>query len=78
MLRIEGKGTILLSHFVENKGKHYLMTMRIYPVLYIPGLSVKLLSVGTFLCNTQKMQGDVNHITFYNVLLHQPLMSAYP
>jgi hypothetical protein len=49
ILRVEGKGSILPSHFVENKGTQIIKTMCIYPVLYIPGLSVKLLSVGSFL-----------------------------
>ena len=49
ILRVEGKGSILLTHFVENKCRHIVKTMRIYPVLYIPGLSVKLLSMGSFL-----------------------------
>jgi hypothetical protein len=42
-LRIEGKGTILLNHLVKNRGTRVVKTTRIYPVLYIPGLSVKLL-----------------------------------
>ena len=75
ILRIEGKGSILLSHLVENQG---VRTTRIYPVLYIPGLSVKLLSMGSFLQNKQEVRGTVDHITFHHAVTQKPLLSAYP
>ena len=77
-LRIEGKGTILLSHLVEDKGSRIVKTTRIYPVLYIPGLSVKLLSMGGFLQNEQEVRGNANHITFFNERTRKAILSAYP
>ena len=78
ILRIEGKGTILLTHFVENQGTRSVKTTRIYPVLYIPGLSVKLLSMGSFLTDHQEIRGNAQCMTFYDATTHKPLLSAYP
>jgi hypothetical protein len=78
VLRIEGKGSILLSHFVENKGTRVVKTMHIYPVLYIPRLSVKLLSVGSFLQNRQEICGNLRCISFHNEMTLKPLLRAYP
>jgi len=55
VLRVEGKGAILQSHFVENRSIRTKKLMHIYPVLYIPGLSVKLLSMGVFLHDKQEV-----------------------
>ena len=65
-LRIEGGGTILLSHFVENRGSCKLTTSRIYPVYYLPGLSATLLSMGVFLNDNQEVRGNADNITFAN------------
>jgi transposase InsO family protein len=78
VLRVEGQGSILLSHFVENKGTRVVKTTRIYPVLYIPGLSVKLLSVGSFLHNKQEIHGNARCISFHDEMTLKPLLSAYP
>jgi len=78
VLCIEGKGTILLSHLVENCGTQVVKTTRLYPVLYIPRLSVKLLSMGSFLQNKQEVRGNAKHITFHDALTHKLQLSAYP
>ena len=77
ILCVEGKVTILLSHFVENLGVHTKTPTCIYPVLYIPRLSVKLLSMGVFLHNKQEVHGNANHITFHDALTQKPQLSAY-
>jgi len=77
VLRVEGKGAILLSHFVENRGIRTKKLTCIYPVLYIPGLSVKLLSMGVFLHDKQEVHGNAKHITFHDVLTLKPQLSAY-
>ena len=77
-LRIEGRGTILLSHFVEKKGSREITTSRIYPVYYIPGLSAMLLSMGVFLNDNQEVRGNCENITFASSLTRKPLLSAYP
>ena len=77
ILRVEEQGSILLSHLVENQGAPIVATMCIYPVLYIPRLSVKLLSMGSFLVNNNHEIGST-YIIFHNVKSHKPLLSAYP
>jgi len=51
-LRMKEKAQFLLSHLVENNGKRLVKTSRIYPVLYIPGLSVGLLFNGSLLAKS--------------------------
>ena len=78
ILHVEGQGSILLSHLVENQGAPVIVTMHIYPVLYIPRLSMKLLSMGFFLVNNNhEVCGNRFHITFHNVKSHKPLLSVY-
>ena len=55
-----------------------MKTTRIYPVMYIPGLSAKLLSMGSFLQNRQEVHGDLRHITFHDAITRKPLLSTYP
>ena len=78
ILRVEGQGSILLSHLVENQGVPVVVTTCIYPVLYIPGLSMKLLSMESFLVNNNhEVCENRFHITFYDAKSHKPLLSAY-
>ena len=46
--------------------------------MYIPGLSAKLLSMGSFLQNKQEVHGNLKQITFHDAITHKPLLSAYP
>jgi hypothetical protein len=77
-LKITGKGTIILSHYVETNGRRVPAYTRIYPVHYIPGLSVSLLSMGCFLRHNQEVKGNVDRITFYSEDTLKPLLTAYP
>jgi len=78
VLQIERQGAILLRHFVNIRGTQVVKTTRIYPVMYIPGLSAKLLSMGCFLQNRQEVHGNLKQITFHDAITHKPLLSAYP
>jgi hypothetical protein len=77
-LQIKGKGTILLDHYVEKNGQRIPITTRIYPVHYVPGMSIRLLSMGTFLRHNQEVVGTKKCMTFYGLPTHKPLLSAYP
>ena len=48
-LKITGKGSVFFTHFVKEKGKLVHMNGCLYPVFYIPGLSIRLLSVSSLL-----------------------------
>src|SRR6201984_1837554 len=61
---VEGQGTVLL--------KHYHGTTRIHPVLYIPKLTTRLLSLGEFLQQGLSVSGDAWRISIqkrYQVVL---------
>jgi len=78
VLQIVGQGAILLSHLVNIQGAQVFTTTRIYPVMYIPGLSAKLLSMGAFLQDRQEVHGNLKHITCHDAIMCKPLLSAYP
>jgi hypothetical protein len=65
MIFVEGSGTVLLWHYVNKT----LVTTRVHPVLYIPSMSICLLSMGEFLQQGMGVLGNLLHIT----LLHQKL-----
>ena len=48
-LCLKGKGAVFFTHKVKRKGRTVLKTSHLYPVYWIPNLSLRLLSVGTLL-----------------------------
>jgi transposase InsO family protein len=69
---IEGKGTVLLRHRLNNK----LVTTRVHPVFYIPTMGTRLLSLGEFLQQGMRVIGSPRHITLiYKV---QPVIQCKP
>jgi hypothetical protein len=62
IVHIEGKGTVLLEHKVNNK----LVQTRLYPVHYIPKISTRFISMGQFLNNGLSVKGDACHISLYD------------
>ena len=77
-IAIRGKGTVLLSHYVEDKGKRIAKVTRLYPVFHIPGLMCRLLSMGAFLLNEQKVVGDKRKIALVNECTRQCTLVVYP
>ncbi len=55
---VEGTGSALLKHYIANK----LITTRVYPVFYIPSMSMHLLSMGVFLQQGLHILGNSQHI----------------
>ena len=62
IIHIEGKGTVLLKHKVNNK----LVSTHLYPVYYIPKISMCLISMGQFLNDSLRVKGDARHISLYD------------
>jgi hypothetical protein len=62
IIHIEGKGTVLMEHKVNNK----LVQTRLYPVHYIPKISMCLISMGQFLNDGLSVKGDAHHISLYD------------
>ena len=56
---VEGQGTVLLRHYLNGD----LVTTRINPVLYIPQMNTRLLSMGEFLQQGLRLKGDSHRIT---------------
>jgi len=54
------------------------LSLTVYPVMYIPGLSAKLLSMGCFLQERQEVHGNLKQITFHDTITRKPLLSVYP
>ena len=51
---IEGQGTVLLRHYLNGN----LATTRLYPVLYIPAMTTRLLSMGEFFAVRITREGE--------------------
>ena len=62
IIHIEGKGAVLLEHKVKNKP----VSTCLYPVYYIPKISMCLISMGQFLNNGLRVEGDACHISLYD------------
>src|SRR6201996_3091849 len=71
---VEGKGTVLITHF-ENDEE---VTTRLYPVLLIKGLHVRLLSMGVFLQQRLLVRGDYQELAICNTLSHTPFITCEP
>ena len=56
---VEGQGTVLLRHYVNGT----LVTTRVHPVLYIPAIATRLLSMGEFLQSGLRVKGSSQRIT---------------
>jgi hypothetical protein len=72
VIYIEGKGTVLLKHKVDNK----LVTTHLYPVLYIPKLITWLISMGEFLQQGLCISGDYCSISLLSK--HKTIISYKP
>src|ERR1700744_3657853 len=59
---VEGIGTVLLKHYLGRK----LVTTRVHPVLYIPDMTTRLLSMGEFLQQGMRVNGDSNQISLWD------------
>ena len=69
---VEGEGTILLKHLLNGTQ----VTTRVHPVLYIPSMSTRLLSMGEFLQQGMRVLGNSQQITLsYD---SQPLVQCKP
>ena len=72
MIYVEGIGTVLLKHKQGNK----LVTTCLFPVLYIPQSSSRLLSMGEFFQHGLSVRGDKHTIHLTNQ--STPLITCLP
>ena len=65
-LRIVGRGTAFIDHYVTRHGEKVLMTSAIYPVHHVPGLHGRLISLGTLLKQSGlQMRGNAACISLH-------------
>ena len=68
-LKIRGFGAVLLKHTIVHKGKNpnnpkvEVKYLRIEPILFVPGITSRLLSLGQFLKEGMRVYGDAAMIT---------------
>jgi transposase InsO family protein len=62
---VEGIGTVLLRHYINSLP----ITTRIFPVLHIPKMTAKLLSMGAFLQQGMRVSGNAQVITLKHKIL---------
>lgn len=62
LLSIVGKGVVIIRHNVEDHNTQYEWTTHLYPVFYVPSLTVQLLSMGMFLKKQNHVVGFANKI----------------
>jgi hypothetical protein len=75
---VHGHGAIFLRNTVTQKGKKSTNTMRLYPVYYMPGVSVRLMSMGQILKGNMRLLGDEKSLTFIGKSTEQTLIEAFP
>ena len=59
-LQVSVVGTVILTYKVVEKGKKLERMSHLFPVFYIYGLSIRLLSLGTLLNDGLKLRGTVH------------------
>ena len=69
---VEGSGTVLLRHYINES----LVTTRIHPVLYIPAMSTRLLSMGEFLQQGMRVTGNSLQISLSH--MNHPFVQCKP
>ena len=77
-LRILGSGTILIQYELEDKGKMHTKIVRLREVLYVPQISQRILSIGSFLQEGLRIYGDAKKITLYIPGKEIPVMECVP
>jgi hypothetical protein len=75
---VEGKGAVLVKHTVEHLGLKRTRFTRLFPVLYIPEMSTKLLSMGEFLQQGMRVVGNSQHISLYSEKEPSPIIQTKP
>jgi hypothetical protein len=77
LLQIKGEGTVFLTHTVTNKsGTKREVITHFSPVYHVPGMSVRLMSLGELLLNGCEVRGDAEALHFYKANLRSPSLSV--
>src|SRR5580692_9072835 len=75
---IVGQGTVIIDHMVISNGKCFKLTTCLTPVMLIPNLTHRLLSLGSFLKQGMHVYGDAATISLAVKGKYLPLVHAVP
>jgi len=62
-IHLVGQGAVFIDHIMLIKGKKVKKTLRIHLVYHLPRLTVRLLSLGTFLQQGLSVYGNTSRIS---------------
>ena len=77
-LKIAGKGAVFLTHQVKWRKQHIDQITRLYPVYHIPGLHIRLLSLGALLADGLLLRGDKTKLAFTTSSSPKEIMTLHP
>ena len=78
-LQIKGEGTVFLSHTVKDRtGNKKEVITRFYPVYHVPGMSIRLMSLGELLLNGCEIRGNADLLYFLKENRRFPSLSVEP
>ena len=78
-LQIKGEGTVFLSHTVKDRtGNKKEVITRFYPVYHVPGMSIRLMSLGELLLNSCEVRGNADLLYFLRENRRFPSLSVEP
>ncbi|KAF7773627.1 hypothetical protein Agabi119p4_5794 [Agaricus bisporus var. burnettii] len=65
-LKIQGRGTVHIQHLVvdTNTGTKEIQRTKLWPVFYINGMHMRLISVGQLLRSGLRLEANAKHLTF--------------
>ena len=65
-LQVKGEGTVFLTHEItKSNGMKCRVITHFYPVFYVPGMSLRLMSMGELLVNGHTVIGDAISMKFF-------------
>jgi len=75
---VHGYGAIFVKNTVTHNGKKSTNNMRLYPVYYMPGTTIRLMSMGQILQGNIHLEGDDKSLIFIGKDTEQTLIEAFP
>ena len=77
--KVTAKGTVFIEHTIElEDGTEYNRVSKLYPVFYMPRLSMRLLSMGTLLQENLEIIGSSSRMIFKNMRTDKVEMTCSP
>jgi len=75
---VHSHGTVFVENSVTQNGKSKTHVTRLHPVYFMPGVSVRLMSMGQLLKGNMRVQGDEKSLTFLSKGTNTVMLEAAP